>query len=881
VPLSIGTRLGPYEILSALGAGGMGEVYRAYDTKLKRDVAIKVLPDLFANDPERLARFQREAQVLASLNHPNIAHIHGLEESNGTRALVMELVEGPTLADRIESSLIPLAETVSIAKQIAEALEAAHEQGVIHRDLKPANIKVRPDGTVKVLDFGLAKAIEPASALSAGSSQSPTVTTPAMTHAGMILGTAAYMSPEQARGKPVDRRADVWAFGCVLYEMLTARRAFGGDEVTDTLAIVLTKEPDWSLLAATIPPALRRLLRRCLDKDLRRRLQTIGEARIQLEDVLSGTGEDAGSATGPVTPVVSRTRERVAGGAAAVFALLAAGAIAWALRPVPAPFETRLEITTPATDDPISLALSPDGRRLVFVASATGGPSQLWLRPLDQATAQPLAGTESAAFPFWSPDSRSVAFFSGTQLKRLDIGSGLPRTLARSGGGSRGGSWSADGVIVFAHNSGQLVRVPATGGVPAAVTTLTQGQISHRFPHFLPSGRQFLFNTREASAGLYLGSLDSAQTTRLAAADTNALFVPPNWLLFLRQGTLVAQHVDLTRGALTGDPLSIADDVAFDLSTMAGAFSVSSAKSIAYRTSRIAPRQFTWFDRQGKAVGSVGQPDTNDLLQPMLSTDGRRVVASRTFTGNTDLWQFDGTRMIHLTFDPTRETSPVWSPDGNRIAFSKGSQGPLSIYLKASSGAGQEELLLARPNNGLPMSWSPDGRFLLYNERTPEGGLDVWILPTDGKQKPYPFLESRFDERNAQFSPDGRWVAYQSDESGPPEIYVRPFPARSGQWQVSTMGGVTPRWRRDGKELYFIAPDAKLMAVPVATAGTAPEIGTSVALFQPNILFGGTSPVGIGWQYDVAPDGRFLINVRTGDGGTAPITVIQNWTPKN
>ena len=571
-----------------------------------------------------------------------------------------------------------------------------------------------------------------------------------MTQAGMILGTAAYMSPEQARGKPVDRRADVWAFGCVLYEMLTGQRAFGGDEVSDTLAMILMKEPDWSLLAATTPPALRRLLRRCVDKDVRRRLQTIGEARIQLEDVLSGAGEDAASPTGRGSAAagVSRTRERVAGGAAAIFGLLAAGAIGWALRPLPAPLETRLEITTPATDDPLSFAMSPDGRRLVFVASATGGPSQLWLRLLDQTAAQPLAGTEGAMFPFWSPDSRSVAFFSGTQLRRLDIGGGLPRTVASASAGARGGSWSAEGVIVFGNNSGPLVRVPATGGVPVAVTTLTPGQISHRFPHFLPGGKEFLFNTREGAAGVYRGSLDSTEITRLAAADTSALFVPPNWLLFLRQGTLVAQHVDLTRGALTGDPLSIADDVAFDASTMGGAFSVSSATSIAYRTSNTAPRQFTWFDRQGKAVGAIGQPDANDLLQPMLSTDGQRVVATRTLTGNTDLWQFDATRPIRLTFDPTRETSPVWFPDGSRIAFSKGSQGPLSLYLKSSSGAGQEELLLARPNNVLPMSMSPDGRFLLYNERKPEAGLDLWVLPMDGNTEALSI--SRFQVRRTE-----------------------------------------------------------------------------------------------------------------------------------
>ena len=708
------------------------------------------------------------------------------------------------------------------------------------------------------------------------------------TEAGLILGTAAYMAPEQAKGKAVDKRADVWAFGVVLYEMLTGRRLFDAEDISETLAAVLRQEIALSALPATTPPRLSRLIGRCLERDPKQRLRDIGEARIELVRLEAGGAdtmdETAAASVGPVAPAPSRTRERVAWGAAvALLVLVAIGAVAWALRPLPAPFETRLEITTPATYDVMSFAISPDGRRLVFVAAATGGPSQLWLRPLDQTTAQPLAGTEGATYPFWSPDSRSVAFFAGTQLKRLDIGSGLPQTVSNAFSGARGGSWSAGGVILFAGTAGTLVRVPATAGAPVSVTTLAPGQFSHRFPHFLPGGRQFLFYALGASAGFYLGSLDSPASKRLAAADTSAEFMQPNWLLFLRQGTLLAQHVDLARGELTGEPMTVADHVAFNPGLSVGAFSVSSAGSIAYRTGNAAITQFTWFDRLGRAVGTVGQPDANGLLCPTLSpTDGHRVVAYRTIQNNIDLWLFDAGRMMKLTFDTGRDMYPVWSPDGSRIVFAKdANKGSLSLYQTSASGAGPEELLLASSGNALtPQSWSRDGKFLLYLERDPETGGDLWVLPMDGKEKPSVFLKSRFEERAAQFSPDGRWVAYMSDESGQPEIYARPFPGASGQWQVSTMGGVTPRWRRDGKELYYIAPDGTLMAVPVATTGIAPEMGTPMALFPTRAVYGGVSIVGVTWQYDVADDGRFLINVTTGEGATAPITVIQNWAPK-
>ncbi len=871
----------------------MGEVYRAHDATLNRDVALKVLLDAVVSDAQRVARFKREAHLLASLNHPHIAHLYGFEEGPPTSFLVMELVEGQTLADLILAAPggLPLDQVLPIARQIAEALEAAHEQGVIHRDLKPANVKVRDDGVVKVLDFGLAKAVDPLSSSGAEATNSPTMTRRA-TQLGIILGTAAYMAPEQAKGKAVDKRADVWAFGAVLYEMLTGRRLFEAEDISETLAAVLRQEIPLSALPATTPPRLTRLIGRCLERDPKLRLRDIGEARIEIARLEAGGADElqapAAAAAGPgtVAPVPSRTRERLAWGAAvAVLALAATGAIAWALRPQPAPFETRLAVPTPPTDDVTSLsfAISPDGRRLVFVAVAAGGTPQLWLRPLDQTTAQPLPGTEGAMYPFWSPDSRSVGFFTSTQLKRLDIGGGPPQTLCNVFNGGRGGSWNEDGVILFGGASGPLLRLHATPGAPSALTMLAPGQGSHRFPHFLPGGRQFLFYVMGTSAGIYLGSLDSPASKRLAAADTSAEFMRPDWLLFLRQDTLFAQRVDLTRGEVTGEPVPVANQVAFNPSFSAGAFSVSPAGAITYRTGSGTITQLTWFDRLGKAVGTVGQPDANALLCPTLSPDGSRVAAYRTVESNVNLWVFDEpSRMTKLTFGAGRETYPVWSPDGSRIVFSKETKGALSLYQKASSGGGEEELLLESSGNNLsPQSWSRDGKYLLYVERDPQTGGDLWVLPMEGKEKKFKFLATKFEERAAQFSPNGRWVAYASDEQGQPEIYVRPFPPEpSGEWKVSTLGGVTPRWRRDGAELYYIAPGGMLMAVSFTATGAVPTIGAATALFQTHAVFGGAWIVGITWQYDVDAKGRFLVNVLTHAGEPAPITVIQNWAPR-
>ncbi len=896
----IGETIGPYTIVAKLGEGGMGQVWRATDTTLGRQVAIKILPDAFASDPERLARFEREAKTLALLNHPHIAAIYAVEKSGGTLALVMELVEGDDLSQRIarlgvpgtsaRQAGMPLDEALLIAKQIAEALEAAHEQWIIHRDLKPANIKVRSDGTVKVLDFGLAKAVDTSPA-SATADNAPTITSPAHlrrgdgaagTEAGMILGTAAYMSPEQARGAIVDKRADVWAFGVVLFEMLTGQRLFAGATVSDTLAAVLTREPDWTTLPAGTPAPIRKLLRRCLEKDRKRRLDSAAAARLEIEDALTAasTGDDV-AALHPSSASRGRLPWIVATAAGVGMVAMATPTLRYLRQTTPP--EMRVEITTPATDAPLQFALSPDGRSLVFVASGDG-PQRLWLRPLDQTEARPLPGTEGGTYPFWSPDSRSIGFFAAGTLRRLDVAGGVPQVLYAGGGTTQSGSWSADGTILFARQlTDPLRRVEAAGGESMAVTELDPSrQSSHRHPQFLPGGRQFLFYALGApeTAGIYLGSLDGGAPTRLTAADSAGAFLPPDRVVFVRQGTLVARRLDLARAALTGDPVTLAGRVGVDAYARGG-FAVSGAGQVAYRAGDGAPRHLAWVDRTGKAVGVASEPDANSLRYPELSPDGRRVAMSRAVPGNTDLWLLDLDRggMTRLTFDAAVDINPIWSPDGMRIAFASTRTGVFDLHLKASNGSGAEELLMNSPNAKQPQDWSADGRWLTYSEVNPTTGRDLWALDmTSPDHASRVIANTPAEEVLAQFSPDGRWVAYQTNESGRFEVVVQPFPDAGGKWQVSTAGGVAPRWRADGRELYYLATDATLMAVPVTAAGTSFAAGTPMALFPTRIVDGGTVATNRP-QYAVARDGRFLINQPVADATAAPITLILNWNP--
>lgn len=865
----------------------MGEVYRACDRKLDRNVAIKILPEALAKDPDRVARFEREAKTLAALNHPNIAQIYGLEESDGIRALVIELVEGPTLADRIASGPIPIEKALPIARQIAEALDAAHERGIIHRDLKPANVKVRSDGTVKLLDFGLAKALEPPSGVGADMTVS-TITSPAMTRTGVILGTAAYMSPEQARGQAVDKRTDIWAFGCVLFEMLTGRPAFAGATISDTIAAILGHEPDWKELSQATPARVRRLLQRSLEKDFKRRLRDIGDAQAEIDDALTSSGG----------PYVREHREvpgrRWIWGLA--FTLVAAGlGVGWTIahfqRPIADVRAARLTVNPPpgtelrVAGEAGGAAISPDGRLLAFVARHSAGVSKLWIRPLNSLAARELPGTDDATFPFWSPDSASLGFFAGGRLKRVEIAGGVPAEICEVGSG-RGGTWNEDGVVLFnAVNDGPLLKVSATGGTPVPVTTVdtAQGENSHRWPQFLPDGRRFIYFNR--GKGIYLGSLDRPQEKiQLLSSTTNAIYAPPHGanerghLLWLRDGSLVAQPFDAAAPKVTGQPAVIAEGVALGAT---GQITVSISKdgTILYSEVGIEHLRLSWYSRDGKSLGVLGQPER--YLGLRISPDAKRVVLAQMpdIAQTPDIWQMDFARAI-----PTRVTfsgsvnNPVWSPDSQRIAYQKGAPPPPNLFAVSANGTGSEERLIESRDTLILWDWSLDGRFLLYsalsNDISSRAQSDLWLLPLTGDRKPFRFLTTPFREGASQFSPDAKWIAYTSNESGRNEVYVQSFPASHVKWPVSSNGGAWPRWRRDGKELFYVGLDRKVMTVEVRAVGRSLEFGTPIGLFDIPLSPGENEP----YPYDVMPDGkRFLVLVPASDAETPTLTVIFNW----
>jgi eukaryotic-like serine/threonine-protein kinase len=877
----IGTKLAHYEITSHLGSGGMGDVYQATDTKLGRRVAIKFLPDAFRHDAARVERFQREARVLALLNHPHIAGIYGLEESGEQKFLVMELVGGETLAERIKRGPVPVDASLQIATQICEALEAAHEKGIVHRDLKPANIKVTSDGKVKVLDFGLAKAYE-AEPSKTNLSQSPTLSM-AATSAGVILGTAAYMSPEQARGEHTDARSDVFSLGCVLYEMLSGQQAFQGKTVSDILAGVLRVEPDFTSLPPDLNPRLLELLRRCLDKNPKRRWQAVGDLKIELETVAADPHRKPEVAA-HAAPGRRRLERVLWISSLAAVSMIAAAAFIWTSRGTPPAGEMRVEISTPATDSSETLAISPDGQKIVFAAGPPGR-SLLWLRSLDSLSARPLAGTDNANGLFWSPDSRTVAFFAQGKLKRIDIEGGSARVLADAGN-ARGGTWNRDGVILFAPNpAGPLFRVSATGGQPSAVTRIDAAQqISHRFPKFLPDGSHFLYyvqGSRESN-GVYVGALDGSSTPRLFDADAAAVYASSGHLLFVLQGTLFAQRFDPDKLALMGDPIPVADQIAENSANQEAALSASAAGPVVYRTGSESPRQLVWMDRSGREIEKLGAPDPTSPRNPSLSLDGRRVALDRTVNGNTDVWILELERSVlsRFTFDEAVDSAPVWSPDSNQIIFASRRKGVRDLYQKPVRGAGSEELLLATPETKDPVDWSPDGRFFLYGTVDPRTGNDIWALPIGGAdRKPFPVVQTNFNEHSGQFSPDGKWIAYQSSESGRYEIYIQLFPGPGGKTQISTSGGRSPRWRRDSKELFYIGADDKLMAVPItfASNGQTLEPGAPVPLFVTHTVRPGYD----NWDYVAAPDGqRFLMNTPTEETVTSPVVLLMNWKPK-
>ena len=869
--LTAGTRLGPYEILASIGAGGMGEVYRARDTKLDRDVAIKVLPAALAQDPERLARFEREAKVLASLNHPNIAQIYGIEE----RALVMELVAGQTL-----EGPLPLETALNYARQIADALEAAHEKNIIHRDLKPANIMVTPAGVVKVLDFGLAAVAQ--SPDPSNPANSPTLTI-SPTRAGMILGTAAYMSPEQARGKTVDKRADIWAFGVVLFEMLTGKQLFHGETVSDTLAQVLTKEPDWE----QVPLKVRRLLKKCLERDPKKRLRDIGDAW-ELLDQVSPTE----------TPRHWLPWVVVAGFALALAAL----AFVHFREQPPVAELTRFQIPLPANVRPAGFfppqEVSPDGRKLAFVAAGADGKWQLWIRSLDSVEARLLPGIEpGVAVPFWSYDSRFVAFLSADhKLKKVDTLGGPAQTLCEATA-VWGGSWNRDGVILFAEGPPfGVMRVSAAGGTPTALTALdpARQETLHEFPKLLPDGRHFLYfrySSAAGNTGIYVGTIDAKPSQQsfkpLLVNDSDPEYYVPSGdsstghLLFYREGTVLAQAFNPNKLELSGDPVPVAEQVG----AYGGIYSFFSASTngvlIYVGGNSAGSVQLTWFDRAGKNLGTVGEPGVFDALA--LSPDGKQAAVSRSdssLLGKSNLWLLDLTRggaATRFTFDATQDDYPVFSPDGNSIAFASARLGNSKLYQKLTSGIKDAELLLQSVEPKFPSSWSRNGRFLLYTARMPKTKDDVWILPMDGSKKPpMPFQETEFNESSAHFSPDGHWIAYESDESGRFEVYVREFsidpdgkPEPTAKHPISTTGGRVPHWSDDGKELFYVSGDrGRIMSAEINTKPAFQSLPAEVAFQVPAGVTTGT-PAGDGK--------RFLIGVPAGQNGPQQFTVVLNW----
>jgi serine/threonine protein kinase/Tol biopolymer transport system component len=862
-----GYSIAHYRITAKLGEGGMGEVWRATDTKLNRDVAIKILPEAFAQDPDRMVRFEREAQVLASLNHPNIAAIYGVEE----RALVMELVEGATLAERMAQGSIPPDETLPIVHGLIDALEYAHDRNVIHRDLKPANIKITREGKVKVLDFGLAKAVTPE--LAAGNPASSSTLTMRATMAGTIMGTAAYMSPEQARGHNVDRRADIWAFGVIIYEMLTGRTLFEAPTVSDTLAAVLTRDPD----VHAVPPRFRRMLRLCLARDVRLRLSHISAARVLIE-------EEPAPATVPRRAWLPWTA------VALLTCLSLALGAAWFFRSAQQTPVVKFSLPPPArgsfaSDPPV---LSPDGRGLLFTATVNG-TKQLWVRALDEAEPRLLAGTDDASLPFWAPDSRFAGFFALGKLKKIDVAGGPPQTICEAGA-PRGASWSRNNVILFTPNaSAPLIRVPAAGGSPSPAADLDtkDGEVSHRQPWFLPDGRHYLFlirNTDPEKTGVYVGDLESKQRHRVLSGLTNAIYVPPGFLLFVREGILMAQPFDAGRFQTTGDAVPVADRVEFDLYYSLGLFSASQTGMLAYFTGA-AERQLTWLDRAGKPLGTVGQPGST--FTATISPDGGTIAYDRLDpkTGSYYIWLHD----VAYTTDTRISSSgvyPIWSPDGSHILFTSGRfTTGLRSYQKPATVTGEEEPLL---DTAVPMyvqDWSRDGRYMVFTAFDGKTGTDIWGLSvpagsaaySDPGRKPFPFLQTVFREESPRLSPDGRWLAYTSDQSNTMQIYVDSFPDKRGAVQMSTSGGTLPLWSRDGNELFYRAADGMWMGVDVK-GGAKFEHGLPKPLFPvPDIMPRSPATRGAS-RFDISRDGkRFLIPQPMAQSENQRLTVVTNW----
>ncbi len=875
-----GLRLGPYELIARIGAGGMGEVWRATDTRLDRSVAIKICHVQFSE------RFEREARAVAALNHPNICTLYDV----GPDYLVMELVEGPTLAERIAAGPLPLDETLAFARQITEALEAAHEKGIVHRDLKPANVKLTANGNVKVLDFGLAKALDSGITL-ADPNSSPTLTLSA-TRAGMILGTAAYMSPEQARGIAADKRADIWAFGVVLYEMLAGKQMFASESVSDTLASVLKTDPDWSALPAGTPPSIRRLLRRCLERDRRRRLHDIADARLEIDEAPSALTE------APAVPAQAHSRIRtLLPWSIAALALIAwLGNTLWRTAAPDSSIQVLLQPPEKAVFTPVSqisggMAVSPDGRTVAFAATQDSG-TLLWVRRLDSLSARPLARTDNAYFPFWSPDNRFLGFFAEGKLRKIEVAGGGPHVICEANGSARGGTWNREGVIVFGGNGNGLQRVSAAGGRPVRISAADQ-DTADSWPYFLPDGRHYLYLARSTvleKSAIRVGSLDQKPGVdpgiELLKSESNGVYAPllgggigpghRGWLLSLRDTTLFAQALNTNGFTLEGEAIPVAEG--FGSQGMFAKMSVSGNGVLIYRHQDTESSRLVWMSRDGKSTPINATPGA--YTSPRLSPDGNKLAVSvgEPHTGKTDVWQIDLLRgaSTRFTFDPASHTFPVWSPDGQKIVSGTPLGGGSSLDVKAANGSGSEDRLMPPSTGGrASYDWSRDGRYILFMRLGEATSADLWIYDLR-ERKSAAFLETPFVESQGQFSPNGKWVAYSSDASHRFEVYVRSFTG-SAQFQISNAGGVQARWRADGKEIYYATRDGKMMAVNVDGGSEAFTYGSPRLLFESRALVGATGSGPQGYLYDVTPDGQRFLIIERGDAGAQPLTLVTNW----
>ncbi|HXT71588.1 MAG TPA: protein kinase [Vicinamibacterales bacterium] len=886
MPLTPGSSFGAYRIVDKLGEGGMGAVYRARDTKLNREVALKVLPELFADDPDRLARFTREAQVLASLNHPNIAAIYGLE---GT-ALVMELVDGADLSALIARGPMSLADALPVAKQIADALEAAHEQGIVHRDLKPGNIKVRPDGTVKVLDFGLAKALTPDSGSGAQDSQnSPTLTARA-TQMGMILGTAAYMSPEQARGKAVDRRADIWAFGVVLYEMLTGKRAFEGDDISITLANVLKDEPKWNALPADLPAPLARLLRRCLEKEPKRRLSSIGDARLELEE--GGNGGDGGRrAEGTEARGGSTLFSRLWPALAGVVITAAVAAAIWPRGGTPSPASAaaglqRISVMAPPGEaifpDSTGIAISPDGTMVAYIiGTVSRSETELWVRSIDSLTPRKLETDGGPALPFWSPDSKRIGYFTNTKLKTIAATGGRPEALWDTPG-ARGGVWTAGNEIIFAPDAGgPLFKISASGGQALPITKIDPAlkEYSHRFPTLLPDGRHFLYASVPGKNGrfdIYAGSLDDSSRTLIGPMEAAPVYADPGWLLYARQGVLAAVAFNAQTLKTTGEPILLEDEPASILEpsvsfTAGRSVSVSSTGALAYYSTPSTNTIATWFDTKGIALGALNVP-AGHYESATISPDGRRaILVKSTSPSESSLWLVDLARggAVPLSTGAGRNDSPVWAPDGSRVIWGSDRDGQQQLYIRNVNDGTPERLFYSSEVvfKG-PVNWSPDGKWIILVQLDAQTAQNVWLLDASGTVAPTLLAGGPARQPAGRVSPDNKWLAFPSDETGRFQMFIQPFPGGGRRTQVSEKGGVFAFWSRDGRRLLYVGDDLRTVWEADVKPGTVANVGPPRQLCQlPGDIV----------SFTATPDLQRLLAISPERSGTGSATVVQNW----